>query len=75
MNLDHSPGGRLPELNVKIREIRAKLGTIQCHQVIAFVFDLTVITPGKGPGIPNAWTELLPKVNVAESDILGLQVT
>jgi hypothetical protein len=52
-----------------------KLRGIQCHQVVAFIFSLAVITPGKGPGIPNAWSELLSEVNVAEPDILGFQTT
>jgi hypothetical protein len=43
--------------------------------VVAFFFNLAVITPRKGPGIPNARGELLSEVNMAEPDILGLQAT
>jgi hypothetical protein len=42
--------------------------------VVALVFKLAVITPGKGPGVPNAWSELLPEVNVTQTDVLGLEV-
>jgi hypothetical protein len=43
--------------------------------MVAFVFDLAVIAAGERPGIPNARSELLTEMNVAEPHILGLQAT
>jgi hypothetical protein len=73
MKLDHPAGEGYSELNVQVRQVWAKLGSVQRHDVVAFVFDFAVVTPGKGPGVPDAGSELLTKVNVAEPDILGLQ--
>jgi hypothetical protein len=75
VKLNHPAGGRHPEINVQVRQIRAKLRSIQCYQVVAFVFNLTVITPGKGAAIPNPWGELLTEVDVAKADVLRLQAT
>jgi hypothetical protein len=64
MKLDHPPGGGHPELKVQVRQVRAKLGSIQCQEVVAFVFDFAVVAAGERPDVPDARGELLPQVNL-----------
>src|SRR6266566_4304346 len=73
MKLDHPLGGRDPEVNLQVREVRAEIGSIERHQVVTFVFHLAIVATGKGAGVPHPRRELLTKVNVAEPDVLCLQ--
>ena len=45
VKFNHSSGGRDPEVNLQIGEVRAKLDRMQRHQVVAFVFDFAVVAP------------------------------
>ena len=75
VKLNHTSGGRDPEFNLQVGDVRKDRRRMQRHQVVTFVFDFAVIATRERTGVPDSRCELLAKVNVAEPDVLCLQAT